>query len=274
MKAERKGGFYRGGIVPPGEKYVSVTTVLQAIGKPALVAWSAKVEREMVIEHAARLYDRDKGLTSTGFILALERLLGAGKAHSKELEKAGAIGSNIHELVEWSLRAELLQDVGKSPILGEQAQWAYQAFQKWRQSVNLKPILVEHTVACDCHKIAGTMDLLCTIDGQVTVCDWKSGKRVYWEAKLQNAAYRHCVRVMKLDDPKRGLILRLPKIIGDPDFEPVDAGDENYYFERFLHVKDLWETMQKESGTEDEEAIPRPPKAEIPSWPLQVEAKK
>lgn len=269
MKAERKGGYYRGGIVPAGEKYVSVTTVLQAIGKPALVAWSAKVEREMVIEHAARLYEKNKGLSAPAFILALNSALGSEKAHSKELEKAGAIGSNIHELVEWSLRAELLQAVGKSPILGEQAQWAYQAFQKWRGQVNLKPILIEHTVACDCHKIAGTMDLLCAIDGQVTVCDWKSGKRVYWEAKLQNAAYRHCVRVMNIEDPKRGLILRLPKVIGDPDFDPVDAGEEDYYFERFLHVKDLWETMQKE--TESEEIAPGPEKAVIPQWPIKGE---
>ena len=112
--------------------------------------------------------------------------------------------------------------------------------------MNLKPLLVEQTVACHCHKIAGTMDLLAGLNGIPTVCDWKSGKRVYWEAKLQNAAYRHCVRAMGLAEPKKGLVLRLPKVIGDPDFEAVDAGDEIYYFERFLHVKDLWETMQAE----------------------------
>lgn len=246
MKAERKGGFYRGGIVPPGEAYVSVTTVLSAIGKPALVAWSAKVEREMVIEHAARLYEADKGLSAPAFVLRLQALLGKEKAHSKELAKAGEIGSNIHELVEWSLRAELLESVGRAPILGEQAAWGYQVFQSWRQTVKLKPIAIEQTVACDCHKIAGTMDLLAELDRDMAVCDWKSGKRVYWEAKLQNAAYRHCVRRMGIADPVKGLILRLPKILGEPDFEAVDAGDEDYYFERFLHVKDLWETMQKE----------------------------
>lgn len=244
----KKGRFYSGGLIPPGEKYASVTTVLSAIGKPALVAWSAKVEREMVIEAAAKLYASDKDLTAPGFILSLQALLGTEKAHSKELAKAGEIGSKIHELVEWSLRMELLEKVGPSPILGDQAQWAYQEFQKWRQTVKLKPINVEMTVACHCHKIAGTMDLLAEISGEVTVCDWKSGKRVYWEAKLQNAAYRHCVRAMRLSDPKRGLVLRLPKIIGEPGFEAVDAGAEDYYFERFLHVKDVWETMQKEDS--------------------------
>lgn len=244
----KKGRFYSGGLIPPGEKYTSVTTVLQAIGKTALVAWSAKVEREMVIEAAARLYEADKALTAPGFVLSLQAALGTEKAHSKELAKAGEIGSSIHELVEWSLRAELLESVGKSPLLGDQAQWAYQAFQRWRQGVKLKPIMVEATVCCHCHKIAGTMDLLCNIEGEETVCDWKSGKRVYWEAKLQNAAYRHCVREMGLGDPKKGLVLRLPKILGDPDFEAVDCGDEAYYFEKFLHVKDIWETMQKEES--------------------------
>lgn len=248
----KKGRFYSGGIVPPGEKYASVTTILQAIGKPALVAWSAKVEREMVIAQAAELHATcPLEMGSATFALQLQERLGKEKAHVKELEKAGAIGSSIHELIEWSLRAELLQPVGKSPILGDQAQWAYQSFQRWRQSVNLKPIVVEQTVACHCHKIAGTMDLLAGLGKVLTVCDWKSGKRVYWEAKLQNAAYRHCVREMGLADPKKGLVLRLPKIIGDPDFEAVDAGDEAYYFERFLHVKDLWETMQKEDQAEN-----------------------
>lgn len=244
----KKGRFYSGGIIPQGEKYTSVTTILQAIGKPALIGWAAKVERELVMEVASQLYEQDKALTTPGFLLSLEAMLGKEKAHTKELNKAGEIGSSIHELVEWSLRAELLETVGKSPILGDQAQWAYQSFQRWRQGVNLKPIRVEQVVACTCHKIAGTMDLLCTIDGVETVADWKSGKRVYWEAKLQNAAYRHCVRAMGMGDPRSGLVLRLPKVIGDPDFEAVDAGDEAYYFERFLHVKDTWETMQKEEA--------------------------
>lgn len=245
----KKGRFYSGGIIPPGEKYASVTTILQAIGKPALVAWSANVEREMVIAEAAKLHANcPLEMGSASFALQLQERLGKEKAHTKELEKAGAIGSSIHELIEWSLRAELFQSVGKSPILGDQAQWAYQSFQKWRQRTNLKPIAVEQTVACHCHKIAGTMDLSAWFGKVLTICDWKSGKRVYWEAKLQNAAYRHCYREMGLGDPQKGLVLRLPKIIGDPDFEAVDAGDEAYYFERFLHVKDLWETIQAEDA--------------------------
>ena len=248
MTAIRKGGYYRGGIVPEGEKYVSVTTVLQAIGKPALVAWSAKVEREMVIAQAAELHATcPVEMGTASFALRLTEMLGKEKAHTKELEKAGAIGSSIHELVEWSLRAELLQDVGKSPILGDQAQWAYQQFQRWRASVNLKPLLVEQTVACHCHKIAGTMDLLATVDGIVTICDWKTGKRCYPESYLQNAAYRHCVEKMGIGKVEKGIILRLPKIIGDPEFEVVVVpGTQEENFETFLHVKALWDWQRKE----------------------------
>ena len=243
----RKGQrFYSGGLIPSGEKYASVTTILQAIGKPALVPWAAKVEREMVIEAAREIYETDKALTGPGFVLSLQQALGAEKAHVKELEKAGHIGSSIHELIEWSLRMELLEDVGKSPVLGDQAQWAYASFQKWRQTVKLKALCVERFVCCHCHRIAGTVDLIATLDDQEAVIDWKSGKRVYWESKLQNAAYRHCVREMGIADPKKGLIVRFPKIVGNPDFEPVDAGEESYYFDRFLHVKEVWETMQRE----------------------------
>ena len=163
-KAERmdgaKGRFYR----VEGKEYPSVTSILQVIAKPALVAWSAKVERELVKEVSGRLYQQSQALQEPlslpQWLLRLEDMLGKEKAHTKELAKAGEIGSQVHALIEFTLRMELCEKVGPSPALEPKAQFAYAEWQKWRQSVKLKPLMVEFTVVSHKYGYAGTADLL------------------------------------------------------------------------------------------------------------------
>ena len=107
------------------------------------------------------------------------------------------------------------------------------------------------------------MDLLAELNGEVTatdyltgdfhtmtfrdalaVIDWKSGKRIYPESFLQNAAYRHAVREMGHGDPKVGLVVRLPKVATDPTFEVMWCPPEQEAFDNFLHAKRLWEWAQ------------------------------
>jgi len=275
-KAERvdgaKGRTYR----IDGHEYPSVTTILQVIGKPALVAWSAKVEREMVKEVSARLYSQCQSLpepiSGPQWLLRLEDMLGKEKAHTKELAKAGEIGSQVHALIEFTLRMELCEKVGPSPALEPKAQFAYASWQKWRQSVKFKPILVEFTVVSHKHGYAGTADLLAEVNGVLTLVDWKTGKAVYKEAHLQNAAYREAVREMGLGNAEQGLILRLPKTEADPDFEAVPALPEAQCLKTFLTAKDLWTDMQEPKevpAAHASQAAPGPELALLPqsdSW--------
>ena len=46
----KSGRFYE---IIPGKPFVSVTTVLQVINKPALVPWAAKMERELCLNVAS-----------------------------------------------------------------------------------------------------------------------------------------------------------------------------------------------------------------------------
>ena len=261
-KAERvdgaKGRLYRIG----GVEYPSVTTILQVISKPALVAWSARVEREMVIAEAGKLYERcldEDGNVAPGssaaFCLQLQERLGKEKAHTKELAKAGEIGSQVHALIEFTLRMELCEKVGPSPALEPKAQFAYAEWQKWRQGVHFKPLMVEFTVVSHKYGYAGTADLLGEVNGVLTLFDWKTGKSVYREAHLQNAAYRQAVREMGLGDPQQGLILRLPKSTEDPNFEAVAARDEGESFITFLTAKKLWTDMQEKELRDDDVQI-------------------
>lgn len=232
---------------PNGKEYPSVTTILSVIGKPALIAWSAKVEREMVTNVSADLYQDIAGtpkMSKLAYLNTLQTRLGKEKAHSKALAKAGDIGSQIHSLIEWTLRASLMEEPGPSPHICDKAQWGFMAWEDWRKSVNLKPVYVEQTVFSERYGYAGTMDLLAYVNGVLTVLDWKSGKAIYPESYLQNAAYRHAIREMGHGDPAQGIIVRLPKIETDPEFEVKECPPEKHCMEKFLNAKALWEWVQ------------------------------
>lgn len=233
--------FYKVG----DREYPSVTTILSAINKPALVPWAAKVERELVIEAAADLYEtisETPKMSGLGWLTALSDRLGKMKASQKELTKASEIGSQAHAWIEHNIKAQLLHDVGACPVISPPAMLAVGAWERWKNSVNFKPLLCEQPVWSHEHKYAGTMDLVAEINGRPTLLDWKTGKAIYQEAFLQNAAYRCAVREMGLFDGEiDGMIVRLPKVETDPEFEvKAITESEDHLLEVFLNVRAMW----------------------------------
>ncbi len=246
-----KGRWY---MTPDGERFPSVTSILSVIGKPALMNWAAKVEREMVVQVSSQLYEdmhSKPKMTAVNWKLTLNTMLGKAKASSKEMTKASEIGSQVHALVEWTLLGELGLLPGPAPSISPAAAGAFSAWQKWRETVKLKPIAVEQTVWSRKHGFAGTLDLLAEVNGELAVVDWKTGKAVYSEAHLQNAAYRMGIREMGHGNPVKGYIVRLPKNEADPQFEAVEADNEESSFRIFLNVLELWKWNQaKEQARE------------------------
>jgi hypothetical protein len=183
-------------------------------------------------------------MSRIGWITTMEQRLGKERAHQRLLRKAGEVGSQVHALIEWTMRAKLCQEAGPSPSISDKGLWAFSIFETWAKKVSLKPILVEQTVYSCTHGYAGTMDLLAEVDGILTIVDFKTGKAVYSEAHLQNAAYRTALREMGHGDAKQGIIVRLPKNEVDPDPEIVTCDDETECLEIFLSVKKLWHFLQ------------------------------
>jgi hypothetical protein len=232
-----------------GKDYPSVTTILSCIGKPALVAWAAKVEREMVIDVSADLYlacQSNPPMSRIGWITSLNSRLTKEKAHSKALKKAGEIGSEAHEWIEWQIKSQLLHEVGPCPVISAPAMLAVAAWERWKESVNFKPLLCEQAVWSEVHEYAGTMDLLAEVNGRPTLLDWKTGKAIYDESFLQNAAYRHALMEMGVYGAADGMIVRLPKLEGDPEFEakPVTT-PEPELFKAFLCAMELWKWLNQ-----------------------------
>lgn len=229
-----------------GESYPSVTHILTAISKPALIAWSANTERAAVTEAAADLYGEwcaqivPPTMPRDAYLATLYARLGLVKAHQKELAKAGEIGTQIHKKIEWAMRTGIGADAGPEPTVSDKAEWGFMAFQDWAKSVSLKPVLIETTVYSKIHGFAGTMDLLGRVHGVLTLIDFKSGRAVYSESFLQSAAYSAALVEMGYVLPSAALIVRLPKNETDPDFEVVTVPDPAALLPVFLATKQLW----------------------------------
>ena len=261
LKDERGGRYYR----VQDRLLPSVTNILSAVGKPALIGWAAKTERELCLSAACALWDEAPvgvRMSAMAYRATLEARIGKQKAHQRELTKAGEIGTQVHGLIEWNIRKELGLPVKEQPKISDAAQWAFMAWEDWKKQANLRPLAAEQTVWSLRHGYAGTMDLLAEVDvvgaGRVTaVLDWKTGKAVYGEALLQNAAYVHALCEMTLATPPvHGLIVRLPKVESDPAFEVkhVQAGEQDELLQVFLAARDLWRWQQVEQGEAPEVA--------------------
>jgi len=241
-RATAAGRFYE----IDGQLYPSVTNILGACPKPALVPWAAKVEREAVTEAAADLYAQwslhpvRPQLSRGAYLATLITRLGTVKAHQKTLAQAGDIGSETHRLIEWTMRTAIGAEAGPKPVVGDAALWAFMAFEDWAKSVRLKPVLIERTVYSTVHGYAGTLDVLARVNGVLANVDFKTGKSIYAESFLQSAAYSVALQEMGYEAPAAAFIVRLPKVETDPAFQVVPVPPVAELFPVFLAVKQVW----------------------------------
>lgn len=215
-----------------GHQMPSVTNVLGVIAKEALIPWAAKLERELVVTTAERVFSTLNGnpVLPEDFRKRLEFALPQKKAHKLALEDAADIGTEAHALIEWRIKGELGLERGEQPELSEPARWAVAGFEDWRKEVKLKASHAELRLWSKELDAAGSTDAICCeLDvfmlapeprRIVAVADWKSSKAIWPEMEIQVAAYRHMAIERGLIDEKAwGLVLRLPKTLKDPKFE-------------------------------------------------------
>ena len=238
-----------------GEIYPSVTTIIETINKPALVGWSAKLEREAVIEAAAELEQslpiNAPTMMKAAYVATLQSRLPKKKAWQSVKEESTDIGSKIHHAVEWYLRDELGQAQGSAPdILDDRVHVALQGYRHWKDLAKFKVQHIEQVVYSESYGYAGTMDWsgwTTTEHGEgFTVGDWKSGKALYRESIMQVSAYAHALIEMgHAEPPIRGCVVRLPKAKGDePECLMVEWPAMQDGFIAFLGLKRAYEWLQ------------------------------
>lgn len=257
---KKQGRFYE----IDGLKLPSVTTVMSAIAKPALINWASYGARDATLEAAAAVYQIAGTLSPTSFKAAVLKYLGRGPAHTSPLAKGGDaadIGTLVHARIEAEMRHELGEDVAVPEIPEEEiydgkvrphpARVSYQSYLEWRKTAEVKPISAELRVYSKRLGYAGTVDLLAHVEDVLSIVDYKTSKAVYGEYRLQIAAYRAAWIEMQggalPEGQLGGLILRFPKDAPPKDnFEVVSIGwdEQDELMDVFLASKRIWEWQE------------------------------
>ena len=116
-------------------------------------------------------------------------------------QAAGNKGSKVHSAIsdlidgkEVKMDAKYLnKDSGQEEELTLEEYECLMAFTKWFKEVKPEVIAKETVVWSDKYNYAGTIDLVCKIDGKVWIVDYKTGQYVWPEYELQLSAYRQAL---------------------------------------------------------------------------------
>lgn len=214
-RENRRGGFY---FDKDGTPYVSVTTVLQIIDKPALRYWFGKeVYLAMV---------KDPSLNEQTALSA---------PYTKS-DSAKTRGTTIHSIVEaYKHTKEYIETIPP-----EFAGYA-KAFYAWVQDNDIEILEHEKTVISKKYGYAGTLDLLVKNkqSGKTFIIDVKTGKDIYPEAYLQLSAYRQALVEDGHTVDEIAVLL-----LGEEG--AYKFGQGKYDLDAFLACKKLWEWKNEE----------------------------
>ena len=211
--SNRRAGFYWVDKSP----YVSVTTILKCIDKPALRWWFGREIYLAVVKDPSM---PEKEAMSAPYI---------------KTKEASIRGSAVHKIVE-----EFKQSQEHLKTIDDPYKPYATAFYNWAEDNHITFVENEKTVISKKYGYAGTADLIVKKNGEgVWLCDVKTGKDIYLESHIQLSAYKKALEENGIKIDRMGVILL--KDTGTYKFEEVDD-----CFEVFLACKKLWEFLNKE----------------------------
>ena len=167
------------------------------------------------------------------------------------VKKAGADGTQVHEMIEDYLNGKELNFLENGIPLYDPFIWQmFLRFVDWWETH--KPTLLETEVHLfsDKIKVAGTCDLVCEIDGEVWIIDFKFSNNLQTTYELQTAIYTECYKecfnkmadrqgILWLKSSKRGPKEGKMQGKGWEMFESKRTHEEN--IDIFLTVKKLFD---------------------------------
>jgi hypothetical protein len=123
------------------------------------------------------------------------------------LEAARARGSAVHQLVHYLNEDDLDWNSVDPAYRGYLDGWL-----AYRAQRGLRVLLCEHRIASRRHRVAGTLDLLCEIEGDGWLIDYKTGDPEDVAADLQTASYFGMAMEWAIEDPAlAGVLQRYPR---------------------------------------------------------------
>jgi hypothetical protein len=160
-----------------GKNLNGITTILSVIAKPALIQWSANMAVDFIQNNATVVGGEDWDAL----------LKEARTAHRKKKEKAGDIGTEVHQAVEDYIKSKIVG--APDGINKEIVQKSLDNFIEFARGYNVKFLFSERNLYSRKYGIGGIVDFVCEIDGETWIGDVKTASGIYPENWLQMSAY-------------------------------------------------------------------------------------
>lgn len=146
-----------------GMRLPGVTTILNMLSKPALIPWAWKLGTQ-------------------------------GIDYRKYRDDKADIGTLAHAYIMAHHKGEKVDDSCYSKDQIDQAANSLLSYYEWEKGHTIKPLLIEEILISKEYGYGGTPDLVCILDGKLTLLDFKTGKGIYEEMHYQvGGAYRKLV---------------------------------------------------------------------------------
>lgn len=175
-----------------------VTSVLQAINKPALISWGVGQAIEYVKSRIVPGVSLDE-------IEIKNMLEDAKKNWRKQRDSAADVGKLVHTWCEQYIKGQS-PETPVNPLMLS----CVNAFLKWNETHKPKWMETERIVYSKLHKYAGMLDAIAVINDQQFIIDFKTGSGIYPEYSYQLAAYQKALNEEGLEIAGR-ICLNIPK---------------------------------------------------------------
>jgi len=164
--------------------------------------------------------------------------------------EAGQLGSSVHNLIQRTLLGEKIRYLPNEMSVEEWERYlAWACFWKEftaKHKVTLNKNFVEKVVYSEKLQCAGMLDLLCMVDGEPELLDWKTGKTVGDTAEMQVSVYaimtgEHYPKFK----PKKCIIVQINPALNKKGFRLYEIENIEENLEDFLHIQAVWRRANK-----------------------------
>ncbi len=177
---------------------------------------------------------------ATGLLIWSNKLGLEGKSYHSELNKAGDIGTDFHELAEKHITNEYYE-LPDDPVVQE----CFNKFKDWWTEQEYEVTFTEKSFCCRKYKYGGTADLLVNGD---TLVDFKTSKQVYDDHLVQLGAYKYMIEEQDGIQINKGILARFGKETDDFEIRNFTKSDLNKgwkYFKLLREAFDLDKEVSK-----------------------------
>jgi ATP-dependent exoDNAse (exonuclease V) beta subunit len=183
-----------------------------------------------------------------------------GYASEYIVKKAAEEGTQVHEMIEKYLNGEELTFLNKhgNPQYNPEVWIMFLRFVEFWETYKPKLIETEVHLFSDELKVAGTCDLVCEIDGELWIIDFKTSNHLQTTYDLQTAVYKQCYKECYNKLADRTAVLWLKSSKRKLNKEKMQGkGWEIYESERsFEENLDIFKTVRKLFDLENPKSAP------------------